>query len=182
MNRVVILSATALASVVLAVVLFGSPDTGGNIPEAPPAAPASPDAAPPTELATEAGQVPAADALVPVELEEKRARAAERTARLAQPDAMAAARQTIAWTAVRRELLRFHDDDATALAASCAEISQRLYEARKAPDTADFATLGADQAALIEKVQRYTNADQPLRDALVHLASVQGAATPDGAN
>jgi hypothetical protein len=168
LNRTVILSATAVVSVLLAFLVFGAPDTGGDVPP-PPAPTEAPEPVAATENPT--FNQPPTMGDEPFTVDDKRARAASRAERLSRPDSVAAARQTVAWTAVRRELLRLSDDDAANLAAAAALLSQRLYEARKAPDNTDFEALAKDQAELLEKIRRYPNIDEGLRGSLDHLAT-----------
>lgn len=135
MSRNLVLAGIALASILVAVILFRPPDTGSDIPQAdidadpvPLPEPVPPPAAPPS---TEE----------PVH-NTKNAAIAERRA---QPDAMLAARESSVWTGLRRELLQSGRGPEDELVTAMGDLVRSLRDARLNPDKADHAALRAEQ-------------------------------------
>jgi hypothetical protein len=161
LNRNLVLAGTATISVVLALFVFGSPNTGADVPESTTIPTRTP------VLLQEAAR-PA-----PTTVEDKRARTDARKERLAQPDAIAAGKARVMWTSIRRELLRADSDDGRAIADVAGELMQRLYEANVHPDEADIEAIARDQATLLEKLDGFPDRSDEMNEAIATIRELQ---------
>ncbi|MCB9675996.1 MAG: hypothetical protein H6737_12810 [Alphaproteobacteria bacterium] len=93
--------------------------------------------------------------------------------RRAQPDAVAAGRATAPWSLVRRTLLDQKDELALEALDQSAQIIADLRQARRDPDSVDFAALEQRQVDLANRIRESQHGSNPtIQGALERLDSV----------
>jgi hypothetical protein len=167
MNRLAAVAVAALVGVGIALVMFGSPDTGADVDDLTPRTPSTIAAAPPSAAATPP-PAPTPPAARPTSVEEKQALNDARRERLAQPSVVKSSRAIVLWSGIRRQLIINGSDAARGHVQSVDDLVSKLREVRHDPEM----NLDGIRTAA-EKLETHLRgsdvADKEMEDLFVHL-------------